>query len=100
VGVPESNRKQLNSRRDLKADFWLSARKHSAESNADRFARDLLVWQDDEPTLAVWRGYSSAWRLALRSSFTLADSLKVGVVRQAEIAVENGALVLRPIKRP
>jgi antitoxin component of MazEF toxin-antitoxin module len=36
----------------------------------------------------------------VRISKTLADSLKVGVGRRAEIAVENGALVLRPIKGP
>jgi antitoxin MazE len=38
--------------------------------------------------------------LAVRIPKTLADTLKVGVDSQAEIAVENGALVLRPIKRP
>ena len=38
--------------------------------------------------------------LAVRIPKTLADSLKVGVGRHAEIAIENGALVLRPIRRP
>ena len=38
--------------------------------------------------------------LAVRIPKALADSLKVGVGRQAEIAIENDALVLRPIKRP
>ena len=36
----------------------------------------------------------------MRIPKTLADSLKVGVGRQAEIVIENDALVLRPIKRP
>src|SRR4051794_38054787 len=38
--------------------------------------------------------------LAVRIPKTLAEALKVGVGRHAEIAIENGALVLRPIKRP
>jgi antitoxin MazE len=38
--------------------------------------------------------------LAVRIPKTLADSLKVGAGRQADITVENGALVLRPIERP
>jgi antitoxin MazE len=36
--------------------------------------------------------------LAVRIPTTVADALKVGVGRHAEIAIENGALVLRPIK--
>jgi antitoxin MazE len=36
--------------------------------------------------------------LAVRIPKTVADALKVGVGRHAEIAIENGALVLRPIK--
>ena len=38
--------------------------------------------------------------LAVRIPKTLVDSLKVGAGRQADITVENGALVLRPIERP
>ena len=38
--------------------------------------------------------------LAVRIPKTMADSLRVGVGRQADITVENGALVLRPIERP
>jgi antitoxin MazE len=38
--------------------------------------------------------------LAVRIPKTPADSLKVGAGRQADITVENGALVLRPIERP
>ena len=38
--------------------------------------------------------------LAVRIPKTLAEALKVGVGRHAEIAIENGALVLRPFKRP
>ena len=38
--------------------------------------------------------------LAVRIPKTMAEALKVGVGRQAEIAIENGALVLRPIRRP
>ena len=38
--------------------------------------------------------------LAVRIPKTLADFLKVGAGRQADITVENGALVLRPIERP
>jgi len=38
--------------------------------------------------------------LAVRIPKTVAEALKVGVGRQAELAIENGALVLRPIKRP
>ena len=37
--------------------------------------------------------------LAVRIPKTVAEALKVGVGRRAEIAIENGALVLRPIKR-
>jgi antitoxin MazE len=36
--------------------------------------------------------------LAVRIPKTVAEALKVGVGRHAEIAIENGALVLRPIK--
>jgi antitoxin MazE len=38
--------------------------------------------------------------LAVRIPKTVAEALKVGVGRHAEIAIENGALVLRPIRRP
>jgi antitoxin MazE len=38
--------------------------------------------------------------LAVRIPKTVAEALKVRVGRQAEIAIENGALVLRPVKRP
>jgi len=38
--------------------------------------------------------------LAVRIPKAVAEALKVGVGRHAEIAIENGALVLRPIKRP
>jgi len=38
--------------------------------------------------------------LAVRIPKAVAEALKVGVGRYAEIAIENGALVLRPIKRP
>jgi antitoxin MazE len=38
--------------------------------------------------------------LAVRIPKTVAQALKVGVGRHAEIAIENGALVLRPIRRP
>jgi antitoxin MazE len=38
--------------------------------------------------------------LAVRIPKTVAEALKVSVGRQAEIAIENGALVLRPIRRP
>jgi len=38
--------------------------------------------------------------LTARIPKTVAEALKVGVGRQAELAIENCALVLRPIKRP
>ena len=38
--------------------------------------------------------------LAVRIPKTVAEALKVGVGRHAEIAIENGALVLRPIRKP
>jgi antitoxin MazE len=38
--------------------------------------------------------------LAVRIPKTVAEALKVSVGRHAEIAIENGALVLRPIRRP
>jgi len=38
--------------------------------------------------------------LAVRIPKAVAETLKVGVGRQPKIAIENGALVLRPIKRP
>ena len=38
--------------------------------------------------------------LAVRIPKTVAEALKVGVGKQAELAIENGALVLRPIMRP
>ena len=38
--------------------------------------------------------------LAVRIPKTVAEALKVGVGRHPEIAIENGALVLRPIRRP
>ena len=37
---------------------------------------------------------------AVRIPKTVAEALKVGVGGHAEIAIENGALVLRPIRRP
>ena len=36
----------------------------------------------------------------MRIPKSVADALKVSVGKHAEIAIENGALVLRPIKRP
>jgi antitoxin MazE len=37
--------------------------------------------------------------LAVRIPKTVAEALKVGVGRHAEIPIENGALVLRPIRK-
>lgn len=38
--------------------------------------------------------------IAVRIPKGMVEALKVGVGKHAEIAIENGALVLRPIRRP